>query len=82
MIATCGQRTHFLAFGKIEGEECYVAQHQPEPSSSLGRRRGRRNEPAFVRRTLEVLAEVRRTDFHGLAAATAENASRVFRVVA
>jgi TatD DNase family protein len=57
----------------IETDAPYLA---PEPY------RGRRNEPAFVRRTLEVLAELRRTDFHGLAAATAENASRVFRVVA
>jgi TatD DNase family protein len=56
----------------VETDAPYLA---PEPY------RGRRNEPAFVRRTLEVLAEVRRTDFHGLAAATAENALRVFRVV-
>ena len=57
----------------VETDAPYLA---PEPH------RGRRNEPALVRRTLEVLAEVRGADFHGLAAAIAENASRVFRIVA
>jgi TatD DNase family protein len=57
----------------VETDAPYLA---PEPY------RGRRNEPAFVRRTLEVLAEVRGADFHGLAAAITENASRVFRIVA
>lgn len=57
----------------VETDAPYLA---PEPY------RGRRNEPAFVRRTLEVLAEVRGADFHGLAATIAENASRVFRIVA
>jgi TatD DNase family protein len=57
----------------VETDAPYLA---PEPH------RGRRNEPAFVRRTLEVLAEVRRADFDGLAAATSENASRVFRIFA
>jgi len=55
----------------VETDAPYLA---PEPH------RGQRNEPAFVRRTLEVLAEVRSTDFVRLAAATGENASRVFRI--
>ncbi|MBV8140252.1 MAG: TatD family hydrolase [Deltaproteobacteria bacterium] len=57
----------------VETDAPYLA---PEPH------RGRRNEPALVRRTLEVLAEVRGADFHGLAAAIAENSARVFRIVA
>jgi TatD DNase family protein len=57
----------------VETDAPYLA---PEPH------RGRRNEPALVRRTLEVLAEVRRADFDGLAAAIAENAARVFRIAA
>jgi TatD DNase family protein len=57
----------------VETDAPYLA---PEPH------RGRRNEPAFVRRTLEVLAEVRRADFDRLAAVTSENASRVFRIFA
>ncbi|HKF30084.1 MAG TPA: TatD family hydrolase, partial [Candidatus Binataceae bacterium] len=57
----------------VETDAPYLA---PEPH------RGRRNEPALVRRTLEVLAEVRRADFQGLASAIAENASHVFRIVA
>jgi len=57
----------------VETDAPYLA---PEPH------RGRRNEPALVRRTLEVLAEVRRANFDRLAAATAENASRVFRIAA
>lgn len=55
----------------VETDAPYLA---PEPH------RGRRNEPAFVRRTLEVLAEVRRADSDRLAAVLAENASRVFRI--
>ena len=57
----------------VETDAPYLA---PEPQ------RGRRNEPALVRRTLEVLAEVRGADFHGLGAAIAENSARVFRIVA
>jgi TatD DNase family protein len=57
----------------VETDAPYLA---PEPH------RGRRNEPALVRRTLEVLAEVRGVDFDGLAATIAENAARVFRIIA
>lgn len=40
--------------------------------------RGRRNEPAFVRRVLEVVAEARGDDFTALAQRTSTNASRLF----
>ncbi len=40
--------------------------------------RGKRNEPAFVRRTLEVLAGVRSSDPDSLAAITSGNARRLF----
>jgi TatD DNase family protein len=40
--------------------------------------RGKRNEPAFVRRVAERIAELRRLTVDELAAATAENAARVF----
>ena len=40
--------------------------------------RGRRNEPALVRRVLEVVAEVRGDDFTALAERTSANASRLF----
>ncbi len=55
----------------VETDAPYLA---PEPH------RGKRNEPAFVRRTLEVLAEVRGDDAERLAAATSANASRLFRL--
>ena len=41
--------------------------------------RGKRNEPAFVARTFEVLARVRNCDQDAMAAQIAANAARVFR---
>ncbi len=55
----------------VETDAPYLA---PEPF------RGRRNEPAFVTRTLEVLAEVRATDPHALGERIIENAARLFRI--
>lgn len=40
--------------------------------------RGKRNEPALVRRVLECVAEEREEDFEALARATSENATRLF----
>lgn len=42
--------------------------------------RGKRNEPAFIRYTLECLAEARNEPLEGLAAATAANARRLFAI--
>jgi TatD DNase family protein len=42
--------------------------------------RGKRNEPAFVRHTLEVLAELRNTDPDSMAAKVSENARRFFAI--
>lgn len=53
----------------VETDAPYLA---PQPY------RGKRNEPAFVRRTLEVLAEVRATEPDALAATTVCNAERFF----
>jgi len=53
----------------VETDAPYLA---PEPY------RGKRNEPSFVRRTLEVLADVRLADIDALAACTSSNASRLF----
>ncbi|MGO9605011.1 MAG: TatD family hydrolase [Candidatus Binataceae bacterium] len=53
----------------VETDAPYLA---PEPY------RGKRNEPSFVRRTLEVLAEVRGADIDALAERTSSNASRLF----
>jgi TatD DNase family protein len=57
----------------VETDAPYLA---PEPY------RGRRNEPAYVMRTLEVLAELRATDPAALAATVSANASRLFGLVA
>ncbi|WP_019995230.1 TatD family hydrolase [Aureimonas ureilytica] len=43
--------------------------------------RGKRNEPAFVRHTAEVLAKVKDTDLDTIAAATTENFLRLFNRV-
>lgn len=53
----------------VETDAPYLA---PEPY------RGKRNEPAFVRRTLAVLAEVRHEDIENLAGLTAANSTRLF----
>ena len=53
----------------VETDAPYLA---PEPY------RGKRNEPAFVRRTLEVVAKLRGVDPERLAAITSENARRLF----
>jgi TatD DNase family protein len=42
--------------------------------------RGKRNEPAYVRRTLEVLATVRGVDADRLATITSDNARKLFRL--
>jgi TatD DNase family protein len=55
----------------VETDAPYLA---PEPY------RGKRNEPAFVRRTLEVLAKLRGTETGCLAAITSENARRLFGI--
>ena len=55
----------------VETDAPYLA---PEPY------RGKRNEPAFARRTLEVLASLRGIDADRLATITAENTRRVFRL--
>lgn len=55
----------------VETDAPYLA---PEPY------RGKRNEPAFVRRTLEVLAQVRAADVDTLAALTTSNATRLFQL--
>ena len=53
----------------VETDAPYLA---PEPY------RGQRNEPAFVRRTLEVLAEVRNQNVDDLAERSASNSTRLF----
>jgi TatD DNase family protein len=55
----------------VETDAPYLA---PEPY------RGKRNEPAFIARTLEVLARVRNVNTERLAAATAANARRLFGI--
>jgi TatD DNase family protein len=40
--------------------------------------RGKRNEPAFVRRVAEQIAQVRKLDVDEVISATGRNASRVF----
>ena len=55
----------------VETDSPYLA---PEPH------RGKRNEPAYVTRTLEVLANLRRTDATALGAQIIANAARIFRL--
>jgi TatD DNase family protein len=55
----------------METDAPYLA---PEPH------RGQRNEPAYVLRTLEVLAQVRGVEIAALAQATTENALRLFDI--
>ena len=55
----------------VETDAPYLA---PEPY------RGKRNEPAFVRRTLEVLATLRGAEAERLATITSDNARRLFRL--
>ncbi len=55
----------------VETDSPYLA---PEPY------RGKRNEPAYVMRTLEMLANLRRTDAATLGAQIIANAARVFRL--
>jgi len=55
----------------VETDSPYLA---PEPY------RGRRNEPAYVTRTLELLANLRRADAGALGAEVIANAARVFRL--
>jgi TatD DNase family protein len=55
----------------VETDAPYLA---PEPY------RGKRNEPAYVMRTLETLANLRRTDATRLGAQVVANAARVFRL--
>jgi TatD DNase family protein len=55
----------------VETDSPYLA---PQPY------RGKRNEPAYVMRTLEMLANLRRTDASTLGAQVVANAARVFRL--
>ena len=55
----------------VETDAPYLA---PEPY------RGKRNEPAYVTRTLEMLANLRRVDPAALSAQVVANAARVFRL--
>ncbi len=55
----------------VETDSPYLA---PEPY------RGKRNEPAYVTRTLEILANLRRTDPATLGAQIVANATRIFRL--
>jgi TatD DNase family protein len=55
----------------VETDAPYLA---PEPY------RGKRNEPAYVRRTLEVLSKLRGVEAERLAGITSENARRLFRL--
>ena len=55
----------------VETDSPYLA---PEPY------RGKRNEPAYVTRTLEILANLRRTDPAVLGAQVMENATRIFNL--
>jgi TatD DNase family protein len=55
----------------VETDAPYLA---PEPY------RGKRNEPAYVRRTLEVLAKLRGVDAERLATITSDNARKLFRL--
>ncbi len=55
----------------VETDAPYLA---PEPY------RGKRNEPAYVRRTLEVLAKLRGIEADELARITSENARRLFKI--
>jgi TatD DNase family protein len=55
----------------VETDSPYLA---PEPY------RGKRNEPAYVTRTLEMLANLRRVDATALGAQVITNASRVFKL--
>jgi len=55
----------------VETDAPYLA---PEPY------RGKRNEPAFVRRTLEVLAKTRYVEVDRLAAITSDNACKLFEL--
>jgi TatD DNase family protein len=56
----------------VETDAPYLA---PEPY------RGKRNEPAYVRRTLEVLATLRGVDADRLATITSDNARKLFRLL-
>jgi TatD DNase family protein len=55
----------------VETDAPYLA---PEPY------RGKRNEPAYVTRTLEMLANLRGVDATALGAQVIANASRMFRL--
>jgi TatD DNase family protein len=55
----------------VETDSPYLA---PEPY------RGKRNEPSYVTRTLELLANLRRTDATALGAQVIANAARVFKL--
>ena len=67
------------AAAKALGEDAIVVETDCPYLSPQGRR-GRRNEPAYVRETAEVVAEVRGVGLEVAAAQATANAVRLFRV--
>ncbi|HET6781871.1 MAG TPA: TatD family hydrolase, partial [bacterium] len=91
---TCAERGYMVALGgpvtyKNARNVAEVARNLPEeallvetdaPVLPPEPYRGRRNEPAHLRYVIERIAELRGTDANLIAAATTENATRVYHV--